>query len=120
MKMKTLVFGASVNPYKYSYLAIQRLLHHGYEVIAFGKRQGKVENVTVETELIPYENIHTLTLYMNPNNQKMYYEYLVSLKPQRIIFNPGTENPEFYNILQQAGIDYEVACTLVMLSTNQY
>ena len=120
MKMKTLVFGASVNPHKYSCLAIRRLLHHGFEVVAFGKRQGKVETVTVETELIPFENIHTVTLYMNPKNQKIYYEYIISLKPQRVIFNPGTENPEFYSLLIQGGIDYEIACTLVMLSTNQY
>lgn len=120
MKNKTLVFGASANPSKYSYLAIQRLLYHGFEVAAFGKRLGKIENVTVDTDLLPYKDIHTVTLYMNPENQKMYYNYIISLNPERVIFNPGTENPEFYNLLKQAKINYEVACTLVMLSTNQY
>ncbi len=120
MNKKTLVFGASINPSRYSYLAIERLVYHGFDAVAFGKRQGKVENVTVDTNLLPYSNIHTVTLYMNAGHQKMYYDYIVALKPQRVIFNPGTENPEFYNVLQEANIKYEVACTLVLLSTNQY
>lgn len=120
MKNKTLVFGASLNPNRYSYLTVQRLLYHGFNVVAFGNRHGKVETVTVETERIPYEDIDKVTMYLNPKSQKDYYGYIISLKPNLVIFNPGTENPEFYHLLDKAGIDYEEACTLVMLSTNQY
>ncbi|GAL66544.1 hypothetical protein JCM19301_3022 [Jejuia pallidilutea] len=70
--------------------------------------------------MIDYKAIHTVTLYLNPNRQKAYYNYIVSLQPKRVIFNPGTENPEFYNILKENNIAFEAACTLVLLSTNQY
>lgn len=120
MMKKTLVFGASTNPSRYSYLAIQRLLASGQEVVAFGIKNGSVGTAKIDTELMPYKNIDTVTLYLNPKNQKMYYDYLISLKPKRIIFNPGTENPEFYNVLEQEKIPYEVACTLVLLSIEQY
>lgn len=120
MNKKTLVFGASTNPSRYSYLAVNKLLDHGYQVLAYGIKKGNVESVKIDTELMPYKNVHTVTLYLNPNNQKAYYDYIISLKPKRVIFNPGTENTEFYKLLEQAGIGYEVACTLVLLSTNQY
>ena len=120
MKEKTLVFGASTKSSRYSYFAVERLLATGREVVAFGNKKGKISTVEIDTSLVPYRDIHTVTLYLNPNNQKPYYEYLISLKPKRIIFNPGTENPEFYTLLKQNEIAYEVACTLVLLSTNQY
>lgn len=74
----------------------------------------------ISTELVPFKDIHTVTLYLNPKRQETYYNYVVSLKPKRVIFNPGTENPEFYNILKENNIPFEAACTLVLLSTNQY
>ena len=74
----------------------------------------------IEISLKLYKNIHTVTLYLNPKHQKAYYDYLIELKPQRVIFNPGTENPIFYKRLKEAGISYEIDCTLVLLSTNQY
>ncbi|MBT8326037.1 MAG: CoA-binding protein [Winogradskyella sp.] len=117
---KTLVFGASTNPSRYSYLAIERLVANGHEVKAFGIREGEVHGVKIDTDLKPYADIDTITLYINPTRQKDYYDYLVSLQPKRIIFNPGTENPEFFQRLQNQNIYYEVACNLVMLSTNQY
>ena len=120
MKKKTLVFGASTKPDRYSNFAVKRLLTSGYEVVAFGNRAGKITSIEIDTELMPYKDVHTITLYLNPSNQKPYYDYLISLNPKRIIFNPGTENPEFFNLLEQSGIDYEIACTLVLLSTNQY
>jgi len=70
--------------------------------------------------LIDFQNIDTVTLYLNPKNQKEYYQQIVDLNPRRVIFNPGTENPEFYEILENAGIEVEVACTLVLLATGQY
>lgn len=117
---KTLVLGASLKPNKYAYLAVQKLVNHEFEVVAFGLKSGTVEGVNIDTEMVPYENLHTVTLYVNPENQKMYYDYIISLNPKRVIFNPGTENPEFYKILDKHGIFYEVACSLVLLSTNQY
>jgi len=117
---KTLVFGASLNPNRYSHYAIQRLVANKHEVVAFGLREGEVEGVMIDTELKPYEDIDTVTLYMNAKRQKEYYNYLMSLKPERIIFNPGTENPEFFKLLEENNINFEMSCTLVLLSTNQY
>jgi uncharacterized protein len=119
-KKKTLVLGASENPGRYSYLAIKRLLAHGHEVVAIGNRKGKVDEVDILTEQVPLEDIHTVTLYLNPTNQKPYYDYIRSLKPKRIIFNPGTENEELERKLAQTGTNTLEACTLVMLSTGQY
>lgn len=120
MNKKTLVLGASLKPDRYSYLAIERLVSHNHSVLAFGLKPGVIAGIKIDTELISYKNVHTVTLYVNPKAQKMYYDYVISLKPKRVIFNPGTENPEFYDKLTEHGIFYEVACTLVLLSTNQY
>lgn len=120
MKKKTLVFGASLKPERYANLAIHKLVNHGHEVVAFGPKKGEIAGVHIDTELISYTDIDTVTLYLNPDNQKLYYDYLIKLNPKRIIFNPGTENPEFYNMLQQHSIEAEESCTLVLLSTNQY
>ncbi|AUS07235.1 CoA-binding protein [Pseudotamlana carrageenivorans] len=120
MDKKTLVIGASLKSNRYSYLALQRLSAKSVEVVAFGLKKGVVSGVEIDTQLVPYKNIHTVTLYLNPNRQKPFYDYIMSLKPKRVIFNPGTENLEFYTLLHDAGISYEVACTLVLLSTNQY
>jgi hypothetical protein len=120
MKKKTLVFGASTNPGRYSYLAINRLVNNGHEVVAYGLRQGQVAGIEIDTELEDYSGVDTITLYMNPQRQVDYYKYLMSLKPKRVIFNPGTENPEFYKLLRERQIDFEQACTLVLLNINQY
>lgn len=120
MSKKTLVIGASLKPNRYSNMAIERLVSFQHDVVAFGLRAGTVSGVAIDTELKPYSNIDTVTLYLNPENQKAYYQYIISLHPKRVIFNPGTENPEFYRLLHAANIESEVACTLVLLSTNQY
>ncbi|TDU39395.1 hypothetical protein BXY82_1419 [Gelidibacter sediminis] len=117
---KTLVFGASLNPGRYSNLAINRLQSHGHDIVAFGLREGEVAGVQIDTELKPYPNIDTVTLYMNATRQAPFYDYLIGLKPKRVLFNPGTENPEFFKLLKEAGIDFETACTLVLLGSNQY
>ena len=117
---KTLVFGASLRPDRYSNIALNRLKNAGEQVIAFGMQQGEVAGVAVSKELKPYENVDTVTLYMNPHWQKSYYDYIIGLRPGRVIFNPGTENPEFYRLLEENDIGVEVACTLVLLSTDQY
>ena len=87
---KTLVLGASQNPARYSYLALNKLSRNDHPVIAIGRRKGKVGNVEIDTEQKPLSDVDTVTLYLNPKNQKPYYDYIISLKPKRIIFNPGT------------------------------
>jgi len=120
MNKKTLVLGASLKDERYSNMAVHRLVEHGHSVVAVGAREGTVNSVEIETKPVPFEDIDTVTLYLNPDRQKMYYDYIISLKPRRVIFNPGTENPELYKLLDENNIEREVACTLVLLSTNQY
>jgi predicted CoA-binding protein len=117
---KTLVLGASKNPERYSFIAINRLRKHGHPVVAIGKREAVVADVTIEVNHEPHENVDTVTLYLSARNQKQYYDYIFSLNPKRIIFNPGAENDELYDLAKQKGIKPIEACTLVMLSTGQY
>lgn len=117
---KTLVFGASLKPNRYSNYAIQRLVANNFDTVAFGLKTGEIEGVNIDNELKDYENVDTVTLYLNAKRQKEYYDYIIGLNPNRVIFNPGTENPEFYQLLKENNIDFEAACTLVLLSTNQY
>lgn len=117
---KTLVIGASENPERYSYKAINALKSHHHEVVAIGLRTGEVGGVSFNSEKQNFENIDTVTLYVGPKNQPEYYDYIIGLKPKRVIFNPGTENPEFIAKLEAVGIYPEIACTLVLLATNQY
>lgn len=120
MSKTTVVLGASANPSRYSNMAINRLRAHGHPVVAIGKRVGKVGDTPVETEQQTVENPDTVTLYLNPDNQKPYYDYIIDLKPKRIIFNPGTENDELETMAKKAGIETMEACTLVLLNTGQY
>jgi uncharacterized protein len=120
MKKKTLVLGASDNPARYSYLAINRLRGHGHPVVGVGRKNTKVTDVVIEKEKIAVEGVDTVTLYLNPTHQREYYDYILSLQPKRIIFNPGTENDELADMAQQQNIQTIEACTLVMLSTGQY
>jgi len=117
---KTLVIGASENPDRYSNKAIKALVTHNHEVVAIGLRPGQVNGISFNSEKKDFENIDTVTMYIGPQNQPEYYQYILNLKPQRVIFNPGTENPEFISKLESAGIYPEIACTLLLLSTGQY
>ncbi len=117
---KTLVIGASENPERYSNKAIRALRRHGHEVVAIAPRSGKVEDVDFETQQKEFTDIDTVTLYVGPQNQSGFVEYIMKLNPKRVIFNPGTENEEFAFRLEKASIEPEVACTLVLLSTGQY
>ena len=117
---KTLVIGASNNPERYAYKAAERLLSHDHEIELLGLRPDTIFGKTIDTEKKQYTDINTVTLYLGPKRQPEYYDYIVSLNPKRVIFNPGTENPEFENILTQNGIECEIACTLVLLGTDQY
>jgi predicted CoA-binding protein len=117
---KTLVLGASTNPSRYSFLAINALREHGHNVCAIGLKEGKVADVEIGTEKNNFHNIDTVTLYLGPQNQPEYYGYIERLNPRRVIFNPGTENEVFEERLISSGIQVETGCTLVMLSTGQF
>jgi predicted CoA-binding protein len=119
-KKKTLVLGASANPSRYSYLALQRLRNQGHPVVAVGKKNARVADVEIEKEKKEFDNIDTVTLYLNPLHQQEYYDYILSLKPKRIIFNPGAENEELAILAARNNIKVMEACTLVLLSTGQY
>jgi uncharacterized protein len=117
---KTLVLGASAKPDKYSFKAISMLVAKGNSVLAIGQNAGEVAGIKIQTKAIPLKNIDTVTLYLSPSRQRDYYNYIIESKPKRVLFNPGTENHEFYQLLQLNNIKVEVACTLVLLTTNQY
>ncbi|SFF54906.1 CoA-binding protein [Sunxiuqinia elliptica] len=120
MSKKTLVIGASTKPERYSNKAIRALRKHGHQVVAIAPRKGEVEDVVFDTDQKTYDDVNTVTLYVGPQHQPSYYEYVLSLKPQRVIFNPGTENKEFAQKLEDRGIKAEEACTLVLLSIGAY
>lgn len=117
---KTLVLGATTKPERYAFKAVNMLVDKGHSVLALGQNTGEIAGINIQTKAIPLKNIDTVTLYLNPTRQRDYYNYIVETKPKRVIFNPGTENPEFYQLLKLNDIKVEVACTLVLLSTNQY
>ncbi len=118
--MKTLVLGASENKERYSNIAINMLKDYNHEVVALGNRAGEVRGVPFSKEKKAFNDIDTVSLYLGPQNQAEYYDYVDSLKPRRVIFNPGTENPDWIAHLAKKGIETEVACTLVLLRTKQY
>lgn len=117
---QTLVIGASENEERYSNMAIKLLTQHGHTVFGIGNRKGQVGNTVIETETKEYSDINTVTLYLNPKLQEAYYDYILGLKPKRIIFNPGTENIILKNLAEAQGITTEDACTLVLLRLGQY
>lgn len=120
MAKKTVVLGASDNPSRYSYLAIRKLAAHQHPIIAVGKKKGQVGDVEIYTDHFPATDVDTITLYLNPFNQVEYYDYIMNLRPRRIIFNPGTENDELIKMAKANNIEPVIGCTLVMLSTGQY
>ena len=124
---KTIVLGASPNPERYGYKATKRLKQAGHEVIPVGIKKGHIDGIKIQNPPLPigtpleqYKDVDTVTLYLNPENQKQYYDYILSLKPKRIIFNPGTENVDLMKMAKKNGIETEIGCTLVMLSLDDY
>ncbi len=117
---KTLIIGASEKPERYANKAFHSLKNHQHEVVMIGNKEGVIDGVSIQKGNPLFNNIDTITLYLNPKNQEAYYDYILSLKPKRIIFNPGTENVEFQEIAKKQGIEIQEACTLVLLSINQY
>jgi uncharacterized protein len=116
----TIVLGASAKPERYSNMAVRKLLQFNHPVIAVGNNKAVIENIEVIEELLPTPFVDTITMYLSAKNQKKYYKNILALKPKRIIFNPGAENAELATLAASEGINVLEACTLVMLSTNQY
>jgi predicted CoA-binding protein len=119
---KTVIIGATPNPSRYAYIASEMLTEYDHEIIPIGIKSGEVFGKTIlnirnNPEVI---DVDTVTLYIGPQHQEEWYEYILSLKPKRIIFNPGTENPNFEKQAEAAGIEVVEGCTLVMLRSNQY
>jgi len=117
---KTLILGASTNPSRYSNLAAQRLVAKGHPIVNVGLKAGEVAGVAIEKPELIHTDLDTITLYLGPQNQPEYYDYILKSKPKRIIFNPGTENSELEELAEAQGIECTEACTLVLLSTGQY
>lgn len=117
---RTLVLGATPNPERYAYLAVKRLRSHGHETIPVGIRSGEIDGLAIQQGTPAQEGIDTVTLYIGPQRQPAYYDYILGLHPKRIIFNPGTENPELEQLAEAQGIETVEACTLVMLSIGAY
>ena len=117
---RTLVFGASLKSHRPSNIAVNRLKDFGEETIAFGPVPGEINGVPVLAKTEDLPEIDTVSLYMNPVRQRDFYDTIIDLKPRRVIFNPGTENPDFYNLLVKDRIVFEEACTLTLLATGQY
>lgn len=117
---KTAVIGASPNPERYSFKAIQSLVQHGHETIALGLREGSVAGTNIRRNLETTSQVDTVTLYVGAAHQSEWQETILALTPKRVVFNPGTENPEFEDLLRSKGILIEHACTLVLLASNQY
>lgn len=120
MKKKTLIIGASKNPERYSYKAAEKLLAHQHDIYMIGNRSGVLFDREITKDQNKYDDVDTVTMYVSAKNQPGYYDYIKSLNPRRVIFNPGTENAEFLRQLEEKGIEAEEACTLVLLATNAY
>ncbi|WP_410220145.1 CoA-binding protein [Pedobacter sp.] len=117
---KTLIIGASTNPERYAYKAAHMLTAKGHSIINIGVKEGEVAGVKIEKPSEPYHDVDTITLYIGVPTQPQYYNYILETKPKRVVFNPGTENAEFEDMLEQNGIEAIEACTLVLLTTGQY
>jgi predicted CoA-binding protein len=120
LSKKTLIIGASENPERYANMAAHRLIAKGHPIVNIGKKTGTVAGLPIHTEKKYFADIHTVALYINPTHQQEWYDYILQLKPKRLIFNPGTENPELAQLASQQGIEVIEACTLVLLSIGSY
>lgn len=117
---KTLVLGASLNNSRFSNICINTLVDNNIPTEAIGLKHGEVAGVPIQTGLPQLDDIHTITLYLGPPNQKQYFDYIVSLSPRRIIFNPGTWNPDLVMLAKEHNIEVVNNCTLMMISGGYY
>lgn len=118
---KTLVLGASTKPGRYALMAAERLLQKGHSIELLGQSEGQIGGVNIKTEIEDIDkDIDTVTVYLSEKNQQQYEDFLLKMKPKRVIFNPGAENFELETKLEAQGSEVLEACTLVMLGTGQY
>ncbi len=117
---RTLVLGASLKRNRFSYKAVIKLVRHHIPVVAIGMRKGTIGEVKIVKPFPEPEDIHTITLYIGPKNQSPYIDYILKINPAKVIFNPGTENPELERLLRSRGIEVVEDCMLVMLSKGEY
>lgn len=117
---KTLILGASTNPARYSYAVAEKLTRAGHDIVLVGNKKGEVAGVEIQQDTERITNIDTVTMYLGQKNQLPYEDFLIKLKPKRIIFNPGAENPKLMERLKNEGVDAFEACNLVMLGTGQF
>jgi predicted CoA-binding protein len=117
---KTVVLGASPNPVRFSYKAVKSLMRHNKEVVAVGFRSGEIEDMEIRVGTPFIEDVHTVSIYIGSSRQEDYYDYVISLKPKRVIFNPGTVNPAFMAKLQREDIEPVSSCMLVMLNDGEF
>jgi predicted CoA-binding protein len=122
MSKKTVVIGASENPDRYAYRATVSLDRNNHPVVPVGLKEGHIQDIKILSlkDKPAIEDVDTVTLYVGPLHQPSWYDYILSLKPSRVIFNPGTENEKFYKMLEEKNIEHIEACTLVMLSVGNY
>ena len=117
---KTLVLGASPNPARVSHTAVHKLQSRGHEVVALGVRDGNIDGVDIQLGRPQLNDIHTVSLYLNPQRQEAYYDYILQMQPERLVFNPGTENPELMKLARDNDIEVSVGCMLVMLAVGNF
>lgn len=119
---KTIIIGATTNPVRYAYLAAEMFIKKNIPFVPVGIKKGTLfgKEILDLNERPCIEDVDTITLYIGPKNQPEWYDYLISLKPKRIIFNPGTENSELIGLAKEKKIEISIACTLVLISSNQY
>ena len=120
MMCRTVVLGASSNPSKYSYKCVRSLIRRGFEVVPVGKNSGRIEGIEILTGQPDISGADTVVLYISSKNQQDYYDYIFNLNPSRIIFNPGTHNPELIDLAKNKGINVVVDCALIMLSSGAF
>ena len=119
-KKTTLILGASLNPERYSFKATKKLIEKKIKVFLVGRNKGQINGININNKFPLDREIHTISIYLNPSAQEEYVESILSLRPKRVIFNPGTENSNLSNLLSLKEIEFENSCTLILLSTNQY
>jgi|SRR6056297_648582 len=117
---KVMVLGASPNRKRFSNTCVKSLIRYDYQVVPVGIREGKIAGISIEEGKPQVKKLDTITVYLNPKNQQEYYDYMISLKPRRIILNPGAENEELKSLAEKKGIEVIEDCTLVMLNTGQF
>jgi uncharacterized protein len=117
---KTLVLGASLKPHRFSYKAVIKLVRYHIPVVAIGRREGTIGDVKIDKPFPELKDIHTITMYIGSKNQSPYIDYILKINPARVIFNPGTENPELEQLLRSKGIEVVENCMLVMLSKGEF